>query len=276
MSETEDQSLPLGPTRRTVLKGAAALAGVAAAGAPAVRVFAASSEAEEPKASVVLVHGIWVDGSSWSRVIPLLQAAGHTVLAVQLGLHSLAEDVAWVQHVLADRVSGPTVLAGHSYGGSVISGAAVPAGKVTGLVFVSAFAPDQGESLGSLTAQFPAPSGVANIQADSQGFLWIDPARFRESFAQDVEPGQARIMASVQKPGFAGLIGDVSGPAAWRTLPSWFLVSSRDRMINPDLLRFMAKRAHAKTITVPSSHASPVSHPVQVAGLILAAARATV
>jgi pimeloyl-ACP methyl ester carboxylesterase len=162
------------------------------------------------------------------------------VQAVQLPLTSLAEDVAWTRHMLAERLPGPTVLAGHSYGGAVISGAATGVENVIGLVFASAFAPDEGERLGALNAQFPPPPGSAHTQPDSLGFLWFDPA----------------------------------GPPAWTTLPSWFLVSTQDRMINPDLLRFMAARIDARTVEVRSSHASPASHPDQVARLILAAARA--
>ena len=268
------------PTRRSVIKGAAALAGLAAAGAPGVRVFAAAPRYQSggSSANILLVHGIWADGSSWSRVIPILQEEGLNVIAVQIGLRSLAEDVAWTQHVLADRLQGPTVLAGHSYGGAVISGAgvgpAVPPGKVIGLMFASAFAPDQGETLGGLSALFPPAPGLAHLQPDSQGFLWIDPAAFPANFAQDVELEEARVLASVQKPGFGGLLGEPAGPAAWRTLPSWYLVSTLDRMINPDLERFFASRMNATTLEVASSHASPVSHPHEVAGLILAAARA--
>lgn len=272
------------PSRRSVVKGAAALAGLAAVGMPGASVFAAARSSEddaggERKANVLLVHGIWADGSSWSKVIGILQERGHNVVAVQLGLHSLAEDVAWTKHVLADRLQGPTVLAGHSYGGAVISGAGtgagVPAGKVIGLVFASAFAPDQGETLGQLSAKFlPPPPGVAHLQPDTQGFLWIDPAAFPANFAQDVELEEARVLAAVQKPGFGGLLGDVAGPAAWRTVPSWYQVSSLDRMINPDLERFFATRMNATTVEVASSHASPVSHPDDVARLILAAARA--
>jgi pimeloyl-ACP methyl ester carboxylesterase len=279
MSPENDPSTTPRPTRRTVLRGAAALAGLAAAGAPGVRVFAASSADDSGGggANVLLVHGDWADGSSWSGVIPILQKHGHSVVALSLNLRSLAEDVAWTKHVLADRLQGPTVLAGHSYGGAVISGAGVgpdvPAGKVIGLVFASAFAPDQGETLGQLAAMFPTPPGFAHIQADSQGFLWIDPAAFPANFAQDVELETARILASVQKPAFAGQLGEPAGPAAWRTLPSWYLVSTLDRMVNPDLERFFARRMHATTIEVASSHASPVSHPRDVARLILAAAR---
>jgi pimeloyl-ACP methyl ester carboxylesterase len=268
-------------TRRHVLRGAAALTGVAAAQAGGLLSAASAAPAgaagpaagrRRPAANVLLVHGAWVDGSSWNQVTAILQRRGYTVVAVQLPLTSLADDVAWTRHVLAERLSGPTVMAGHSYGGAVISGAAAGADDVVGLVFASAFAPDQGETLGGLNAGFPPPPGLAHTQPDSQGFLWFDPAAIPDNFAQDLPVADARVLAAAQKPIAARCFGDPAGPAAWRTKPSWYLVSTQDRMINPDLERFMAARAHAHTIEVRSSHASPASHPREVAGLIVAAA----
>ena len=265
------------PTRRAVFKGAAAFAGLAAVQASGLASAAEAAPADtsggHPKANVLLVHGAWVDGSSWNRVTAILQERGHTVVAVQLPLTSLADDVAWTRHVLAERLQGPTVLAGHSYGGAVISGAATGVGNVIGLVFASAFAPDEGETLGGLNAQFPPPPGLAYAQPDSLGFLWFDPAAVPTNFAQDIPVTEARVLAAAQKPIAARSFADPAGPPAWKTLPSWFLVSTQDRMINPDLERFMAARIGATTIEVSSSHASPASHPKEVAGLILAAAR---
>ncbi len=265
------------PTRRTVFKGSAAVAGLAAIEATGLVVSAAdaatATRSGHSKANVLLVHGAWVDGSSWDAVIPILQQHGHTVLAVQLPLTSLADDVAWTRHVLADRLQGPTVMAGHSYGGAVISGAATGLDTVIGLVFASAFAPAEGETLGGLNARFPAPPGLAHAQPDSLGFLWFDPAAIPTNFAPDIPVAQARVLAATEKPIAARCFADPAGPPAWKTLPSWFLVSTEDRMINPDLERFMAARIHAKTIEVRSSHASPASHPREVARLILAAAR---
>jgi pimeloyl-ACP methyl ester carboxylesterase len=265
------------PTRRAMLKGSAAFAGLAAAQtsglAAAAEAAPAGTSSGRPKANVLLVHGAWVDGSSWSQVIAILQQHGHNVLAVQLPLTSLPDDVAWTRHVLADRLQGPTVLAGHSYGGAVISGAATGVENVIGLVFASAFAPDQGETLGALNAQFPPPPGLAHTQPDSLGFLWFDPAAVPTNFAQDIPVEEARVLAAVQKPIAARSFTDPAGPPAWKTLPSWFLVSTQDRMINPDLLRFMAARIGARTVEVRSSHASPASHPREVARLIRAAAR---
>jgi len=265
------------PTRRAVVKGTAALAGLAAVQASRLASAAegASTHTDwgHPKANVLLVHGAWVDGSSWNEVIAILQRRGHTVVAVQLPLTSLADDVAWTRHVLAERLRGPTVLVGHSYGGAVISGAATGVKKVIGLVFASAFAPDGGETLGGLNAKFPPPPGLAHAQPDSLGFLWFDPAAIPANFAQDIPVRQARVLAAVQKPIAARCFADPAGPPAWKTVPSWFLVSTRDRMINPDLERFMAARIDATTIEVRSSHASPASHPREGARLIRAAAR---
>ena len=265
------------PTRRTVFRGTAAFAGLAAVQASGLATAAGAASTRtgpgNPKANVLLVHGAWVDGSSWNQVIAILQRHGHTVLAVQLPLTSLADDVAWTRHVLAERLLGPTVMAGHSYGGAVISGAATGVKNVTSLVFASAFAPDQGENLGGLNAMFPPPPGLAHAQPDSLGFLWFDPAAIPTNFAQDIPLADARVLASVQKPIAARCFADPAGPPAWKTLPSWFLVSTQDRMINPDLERFMAARIGATTVEVRSSHASPGSHPHEVAKLILAAAQ---
>jgi len=180
-------------TRRTVLKSTAALAGAAAVSTAGLSSAAQAATGHgRAKANVLLVHGAWVDGSSWDAVIAILQRQGYTVLAVQLPLTSLADDVAWTRHVLADRLSGPTVMAGHSYGGAVISGAATGLPNVVGLVYASAFAPDEGETLGGLNAQFPAPPGLAFAQPDSLGFLWFDPAAIPANFAQDYAPCNSR------------------------------------------------------------------------------------
>jgi hypothetical protein len=158
-------------------------------------------------------------------------------------------------------------------GGAVISGAATGVPEVIGLVFASAFAPDEGETLGELSSRFPPPPGLAHLQVDSLGFGWIDPAAFPANFAQDIPVREGRVLAAVQTPIALGVLTEPAGPPAWKTLPSWYLVSTRDRMINPDPERFMAARMGATTVEVRSSHASPVSHPHQVARLILAAAR---
>jgi pimeloyl-ACP methyl ester carboxylesterase len=203
--------------------------------------------------------------------LPSCSGRGHNVLAVQLPLTSLPEDVAWTRHVLAERLAGPTVLAGHSYGGAVIAGAATGVENVVGLVFASAFAPNEGESLGGLGSRFPPPPGLAHTQTDSLGFLWFDPAAVPTYFAQDIPVEEARVLAAVQSRSPRGPLptwrGRRRGGRCRRG--SW---STQDRMINPDLERFMAARIGATTVEVRSSHASPASHPHQIAKLILAAA----
>jgi pimeloyl-ACP methyl ester carboxylesterase len=225
--------------------------------------------------SVVLVHGAWADGSSWSGVIRLLQMDGYHVAAAQIPLTSLADDVAVTRTFLAAQ-TGPTVLVGHSYGGVAITAAAADAENVIGLVYVSAFAPDQGESLQDLSGQGDPSPGLAAIQPDAQGFLWIDPAKFPAVFAADVEASQAAVMAAVQKPIAASIFGDKPAAAAWHTLPSWFLISEDDQMIPPAGQHAMAERMEATVRTVPSSHASLVSHPDEVVALIGQAARTPV
>jgi pimeloyl-ACP methyl ester carboxylesterase len=227
------------------------------------------------KPNIVLVHGAFADGSSWSKVIQLLQEEGYNVTAVQMPLTSLADDVATTRRVLAMQ-SGPTILVGHSYGGVVITVAGANESNVTGLVYISAFAPDVGEAISNLSALVPAPSGQANVRPDAEGFLWIDPKAFPESFAQDVDPVQARVMSAVQKPIAASSFTEKTTQAAWKSKPSWYLVSENDRMINPDLERFMAKRIGAEeVVSISSSHASMVSHPTEVTKLITNAANAT-
>ncbi len=228
-----------------------------------------------PEVNVVLVHGAWADGSSWGGVISLLQEKGYNVTAVQIPLTSLANDAAVTRRVLAMQ-NGSTILVGHSYGGTVITEAGANASNVVGLVYISAFAPDEGEVLGELNGRMPAAPGQANLRPDAYGFLWIDPKAFPESFAQDVDPVQARVMAAVQKPLSASIFGEKATQAAWKSKPSWYLVSENDRIINPDLERFMAERIGAReVVTIPSDHASLVSHPAEVAQLIMDAANAT-
>lgn len=216
--------------------------------------------------TVVLVHGLWADGSSWSKVIPLLFARGHEVIAVQLRLTSIADDIESTRRVIR-AIQGPVVLAGHSYGGAVITGAGVEP-NVVGLVYVAAYAPDEGEGLNELNATMPPAPGGQAIRPDDKGFLWIDRALFRDAFAADVSPADARLMAAVQKPAFIQGLGDKAGSPAWKSKPSWYQVSTRDRMIPPELEEMMAKRMGAKVTRLPASHASLVSRPREIAALI--------
>lgn len=227
--------------------------------------------------NIVLVHGIWADGSSWSGVIERLQKTGSTVTAVQLDLTSLSGDVARVRQALSVQ-TGPTILVAHSFGGTVITALGKDTPNVVGLVYLSAFAPDQGESMKALVTAEPQPAIGAAIRPDAQGFLWLDRDGFVEYFAPDVNPTQARVLAAVQKPIAASEFMDENpfGEPAWKSLPSWYLVTEQDQVVPPVAQRFMAKRAGATIREVASSHVSMISHPDVVTELILTAAHATV
>ena len=222
--------------------------------------------------NIVLVHGAWADGSNWSKVIPLLQDKGFRVIAVQSPLTSLADDAAVTRRVL-DAHTGSTILVGHSYGGAVITEAGADAPNVVGLVYIAAFAPDAGEGLGDVFARQAQPSGAASIRPDKNGFLWIDPNEFHNSFAQDCDKVEARVMAAVQKPIAGRCFEDKVTKPAWKSRPTWYQVSEDDRMIPPEAQRWMAERMGATTISLPASHASLVSHPAEIAKLIMAAAQ---
>jgi pimeloyl-ACP methyl ester carboxylesterase len=220
--------------------------------------------------NIVLVHGAWADGSAWSRVIPILRKHELRVTAVQLPLTSLQDDVKSVERALA-QLEGPTILVGHSYGGVVITEAGNDP-KVVGLVYVAAFAPDAGESAGSLGASAaPSPLGE-ELRPDQQGFLRITEAGVRESFAQDLSASEKDVMFATQSPtAGAALGGNVTKPA-WKSKPSWYLVATSDRAIQPDLERAMAKKIKATTIEVKSSHVRMLSLPKETARLIIDAA----
>ena len=226
------------------------------------------------KIHVVLVHGAWADGSSWSGVIPRLLETGYDVTAGQIPLTSLGEDAGVVRRILALQ-KGPTVLVGHSYGGTVISEAAADAPHVTSLVYISAFANDEGETLGELNARVALPPGPSPLRFNDAGFVWIDPEAFPQVFAQDVDPTQARIMAAVQKPIAAKVFGEKAGKPAWKSIPSWYLMSEGDRMIAPETQRFMANRMGAKTRTHHVDHSPMYTSPEVVVSVILEAARET-
>lgn len=220
--------------------------------------------------NIVLVHGGWADGSSWSKVISILQKAGHKVIAVQLPTHSLADDVATVKRAI-DLVGKPVTLVGHSYGGEVITNAPYNNPNVTGLVYIAAFAPNEGQSLSTFVspAKFPKELFIK----DSGGFIYLNPKIFRENFAQDINPSEADIMAIVQKPFNQSLFIEKSGPPAWKHLPTWYQISDDDHMIPPDVQRTFAKQMNATTISLPASHASYVSHPNEIADFILKATK---
>ena len=220
--------------------------------------------------NIVLVHGKWVDGSSWSKVIPILERAGHKVIAVQLALHSLEDDVATVKRAIS-LVGGPVTLVAHSYGGFVITNAAYNNKNVTGLVYVAAHAPKEGQSNSDLVPASFYPKGFLII--DSGEFVYINRTQFHDRFAQDVNPAETSVMATVQKPFNHSINTEKSGPPAWKQLPTWYQISENDRIIPPDLERQYAKQMNATTISLPSSHASLVSHPTEIAQLILNATK---
>src|SRR5881396_3188579 len=220
---------------------------------------------------VVLVHGGFVDGSGWERVYKILRKDRYTVSIVQNPTISLAGDVAVTKRVIAAQ-NGPVILVGHSYGGAVITEAGNDP-KVAGLVYITAFAPDRGESVSSLIKD-PVPGApVPPILPPQDGFLFLDKAKFPASFAADVAPDAAAFMADAQVPwGVEALSGAITEPA-WRSKPSWYLVTTNDRMIPPDAQRAMSKRTGAKVVEIEGSHAVYVSQPQAVAHLIEEAAK---
>jgi len=220
--------------------------------------------------NIVLVHGLWADGSSWSKVIPILQNAGHRVIAVQLAAHSLADDVDTVKRAI-DLAGGPTILVGHSFGGFVITNAGYNNKNVTGLVYISAFAPDEGESAVNFVPVASLPPGL--LVFDSGGFAYLNPKMFHGAFVQDANATEAETLAAVQKPAHQSLFTEKSGPPAWKQLPTWFEVSESDHIIPPDAQHKFAERMNATTISLNSSHASLVTHPKEVAELILNATK---
>ena len=228
--------------------------------------------AAEGVRNVVLVHGAFADGSSWSKVIPLLEKAGLNVVAVQNPLTSFEDDVAATKRALA-LVDGPAILVGHSWGGVVITEAGADP-KVVGLVYVAAFAPDAGLKVADLGKDFPPPPGGEEIKPDASGYLALTPKGIDEDFAPDLPLAQRKLVLATQGQTNSSVFGSQVTNVAWKTKPSWYVVASKDRMINPDLERQFAKTLNATTITVPSSHVAMLSHPKEVAKLIIQAARA--
>jgi pimeloyl-ACP methyl ester carboxylesterase len=225
------------------------------------------------KTSVVLVHGAFADGSGWGDVIPLLEKAGYDVTAVQNPLTTYADDVATTRRVI-DAQKNPIVLVGHSYGGAVITKAAVGATNIRALVYVCAFAPDAGENLQSLLQQYPSKIGAALVP-DAAGFLYIDRAQFKEAFAADVSERDLSILAAAQKPVNSATFGQIYEAPAWKDIPSWYLLGTEDQAINPNLQRMFAERMKATTHEVKSSHVPFVSEPAAVVKIIGEAAEAT-
>src|SRR5580698_1488274 len=243
---------------------------VMAAGAASALFQRAAAAQSAPKAkNVVLVHGLFADGSSWSEVIPRLQAAGLNVTSVQNPLTTLSEAVDAARRVLA-RQDGPTVLAGHSFSGMIVTDAGVHP-NVSALVYVAARAPDAGEDYTALAKKFSTPPASAGVIFDGDECRLSEEAFLRD-FAGDLPEAKAKVLYAVQWPFHKALLSGKTTHAAWRSKPSYYAVSTEDRTINPDLERFMAKRMGAKTIELKSSHLSLISHPDEITRLILEAA----
>ena len=227
---------------------------------------AAQTNSSQGVRNVVIVHGAWADGSSWSKVIPLLQAKGMHVVAVQNPLTSLADDVAATKRAIASQ-DGPVLLVGHSYGGVVITEAGNNP-KVVGLVYVAAFAPSEGESVASVTKPFPpAPLG-GEVRADAEGFLTVTAKGIAEDFAQDLPDKEKQLLTSTQGSTAAAIFGATVTTAAWKIKPSWSVIASNDRAVPPELQKAEAEAMKATSITVSSSHVPMLSHPKEVADLI--------
>jgi pimeloyl-ACP methyl ester carboxylesterase len=242
----------------------------AVSGAAFVGLAARAAPSDRAATTVVLVHGAFADGSSWDRVIPLLQAKGLHVVSVQNPLTSLADDVAATRRVL-DAQAGPVVLVGHSWGGMVISEAGDHE-RVKSLVYVAAFAPSEGQAASDLGKGYPTPPGLAFLVPDKQGFLTLSAEGMTKHFAQDLPAAQARIMAATQGPIRAASFDEKATTAAWKTKPSWFVLTQHDHMIDPALQKAMADKIGAHIVNVPSSHVAMLAKPAQVAEAIVAAA----
>jgi len=252
---------------------------------PAYVVAAKSDTGSTPKPSIVLVHGAWADGSSWSRVIALLQDKGYTVYAPANPLRGLGSDSAYIADFL-HSITGPIVLVGHSYGGAVITNAAAGNPNVKALVFVDAFVPDQGESLGQLSSAPPplglSPSCLAGDPTLVLIFVpltggdvdtYVKPSLFPSCFANDLPPSQGAVLASIQRPLALSVLPQKSGVPAWKTIPSWYLVGTIDNVIPSWAQLFMAQRAGSTIVQVRASHLAMISHPEAVSDLIQQAAR---
>jgi len=232
----------------------------------------AAGPAANQEVSVVLVHGAWADASSWNEVVPLLQKKGLTVVAVQNPLSSLADDVAATRRAI-DRQPGKVLLVGHSWGGVVITEAGQH-DKVAGLVYVAAFAPGEGESVNDLGSNkdVPQPPGLAGIEPDANGYLWMSTRNFAEHFAQDLPASTTALMAVGQKPIAARSFADKVGVPAWKGKPSWYVMAEQDHMIPPQAQKAMAQRTGATVSSVGASHAAMMARPAEVAAVIVAAA----
>jgi pimeloyl-ACP methyl ester carboxylesterase len=217
-------------------------------------------------AAVLLVHGAWLDGSSWVKILPDLKSSGYPIIAVQLPLTSLREDVATVRRAMA-RENGPLLLVGHGYGGSVIT-AAGNTGQVKGLVFIAAFAPDASESAASLLTLVPKAPLAGEMRSDSHGYIRLTAKGVREDFAQDLTATEKMALVASQAPTSINALSGAIEDCAWRTIPSWYLVTENDRTIPPRLQFMMAAKVNAQTVSTSTSHVAMLSRPDVVAGIV--------
>jgi pimeloyl-ACP methyl ester carboxylesterase len=231
---------------------------------------AAAAAPAPPVKNIVLVHGAFADGSSWAKVIAILQANGYNATAVQIPLTSLADDVAATNRALAQQ-EGPVILVGHSWAGVVITEAGMDP-KVAGLVYVAAFAPDQGEAVGELGRAYPPPPALAAPIVDKQGFMSLPTDAVVRRFASDLPASEARVLAATQGPIAVSAFGAHVSAVAWKTKPSWYIVSKLDSAIAPDEERFFAKRMEARTTELRASHVPMLSQPKAVATVVMDAA----
>jgi pimeloyl-ACP methyl ester carboxylesterase len=247
-----------------------------------VTATAEPTQRTDAKPTIVLVHGAFADASSWNGVIERLQRQGYSVVAPANPLRGLAADSAYLASVV-NQLDGPVLLVGHSYAGALITNTATDAANVVGLVYVAAFAPDEGEVLGDVAASSKdSLLGTAQVQrgyptgpgGETAPEFLVDPARFREVFAADLPAEQAAVLAATQRPVAAAAFSDVSGPPAWKTLPSWAVVATGDKAAGSDLVRSMAQRAGAEIVEVEASHVVMVSQAQAVTDLILKALQA--
>jgi pimeloyl-ACP methyl ester carboxylesterase len=222
--------------------------------------------------NIVLVHGAWADGSSWAAVVEALQGKGYKVTAPQFPETSTEDDVARLRNVLA-RQDAPTIVAGHSYGGQIITALGTDAPNVVGIVYVAAFGIDEGESLGALLGAGDPTPALAHLAVDEQGFGWLPEDDFVGHFAADVDPTKARVLHAVQQPISMSTFEYTMGVPAWKALPTWFVVAQNDEAIPPDAERQFAARMGATTIEVASGHLAMVTHADEVVGLIEQAAQ---
>ncbi len=222
-------------------------------------------------ATVALVHGAWADGSSWNRVTEHLQGKGFNVVAAQIPLTSFSDDVAVLRKVLL-RQESPVVLAGHSYGGAVITAAAANNPNVKALVYIAAIVPDEGETVGDVFHRVPPHPSAPKLQPDADGFLWLNVDAYHTAVAPDASSSETALMAATQKPIALKCLEEPMTKRAWREKPTWFLIAEKDRMVSPETQRFTADRMKSKFVSLPVDHTPLASKPDAVAELISAAA----